>query len=109
VPPLTRDTSLPPGVASTTESGVVLDIEDAIEVKTGASPPRPSVRSQRPVPPPPSATDPMLHPSDMMIGESISILPWWRRSPRLTLGALALLVVVIVAAKAFTGGRRKTS
>jgi serine/threonine-protein kinase len=107
VPPLTRDTSPPPGTATATESGVVLDLDDAIEIQSADA-------GKRPAPPPPAPTEVMLHPPDMGADSprtggtniSLAVIPWWRRHPRKALGAVALLLMLIVGAKAFTGGKR---
>jgi serine/threonine-protein kinase len=107
VPPLTRDAAPPPGTATATESGVVLDLDDAIEIQAAPT-------SGRPAPPPPAPTEVMLHPPDMGADNprsggtniSLAVIPWWKRHPRATLGGVALLLMLIVGAKAFTGGKR---
>jgi serine/threonine-protein kinase len=108
VPPLTRDTAPPPGMAGPNESGVVLDLDDAIEVS-------PAEAGRRPAPPPPAPTEVMLHPPDMGADNprsggtniSLAVVPWWKRHPRAALAGIALLLMFIVGAKALTGGKRE--
>jgi hypothetical protein len=81
--------------ASGQESGLVLDLADVEEMAPGSGkrpPPRPGA------PPLGGTTEPILE-SDLIPP------PWYRRPSALV--AVALLVVLIVAVKAFTGGRRK--
>jgi serine/threonine protein kinase len=122
VPPLTRETPPAPdtivdvvGARPATvakpltgqESGLVLDLDDVVEVSPGSPPPRPRAA---PAPYPHAGpTEPMLHPPDMS-GEPVepieSVLPWYRRRVGIVVGAVALVLVLVVTAKAFTTGRR---
>src|SRR5882724_8837182 len=132
VPPLTRE--LPPapdtvvdvggarpgpvgsGASSDQESGLVLDLDDAVEVTPGRPPPRPHA------PPYPHAgpTEVMKHPPEMTPedraaaradDEAIeSLLPWYRRRVGVVVGALALALILFVAAKTLTSaGARHAS
>ena len=144
VPPLTRETPPAPdtvvdvvgaprgagGKAATgDESGLVLDLDDAIEVKPGSPPPRPNKPKLPKLPNPatpapyPNAgpTEVMKHPPDMSVpgaavaeggragdSEEIeSVLPWYRRRAGIAVGAIGLVLALVVTAKAFTTGRRK--
>jgi serine/threonine-protein kinase len=120
VPPLTRDTAPPPSAvvdgagarpdkkttkATGEESGLVLELDDAIEVTPGSPPPPPNAQAY----PNAGPTEVMKHPPDMSVpGEEIeSVLPWYRRRAGIAAGAIALVLALVVTAKAFTGGRRK--
>jgi serine/threonine-protein kinase len=74
------------------ESGLVLELADVEEMAPGRPPPRPGK------PPLGGVTSPVLETD--ILGP-----PWYRRKGALVV--LALLVVVIVGVKAFTGGRTK--
>jgi serine/threonine-protein kinase len=125
VPPLTRDTQPAPGAvvdgvgarpasaldkkaarAPGEESGLVLDLDDAIEMKPGSPPPRPNAL---PAYPNAGPTEVMKHPPDMSepFEEIESVLPWYRRRAGIAVGAIALVLVLVVTAKAFTTGHRK--
>ena len=129
VPPLTRETPPAPdtivdvvGARPATvakpltgqESGLVLDLDDVVEVAPGSPPPRPRAA---PAPYPNAGpTEPMLRPPGMMTADAPepepepepveSVLPWYRRRVGIVGGAVALVLVLVVRAKAFTTGRR---
>jgi serine/threonine protein kinase len=84
-PPRGRDGA---GMPTGEESGVVLDLADAIEVSAG-----------RPPPPPVTADEAI---PDLRGGSGT---PWYRRGPVL-LGALALVLLLGVAVKATRNGHR---
>jgi serine/threonine protein kinase len=90
-PPASRSTVGPLRAGDGQESGLVLTLDDAEEVR----------QSDRP-PPHPSATEPMRRPPEFVASDR----PWHGR-PLLRIGGAvaALLVVVIVAAKALSGRR----
>jgi eukaryotic-like serine/threonine-protein kinase len=139
VPPLTREAPPAPdtvvdvvgaargagGKAATgEESGLVLDLDGAIEMKPGSPPPRPNSPKLPNLPPYPNAgpTEVMTHPPDMSVpvpgvpvfapspavSEEIeSVLPWYRRRAGIAVGAVGLVLALVVTAKAFTTGRRR--
>jgi serine/threonine protein kinase len=88
-PPRTRDGA---GMPTGEESGVVLTLEDAIEVSGG-----------RP-PPPPVPTDESI--PDLRAGAGGG--PWYRRAPVLV-GMLAFVLLLAVAVTATRNGRRRSS
>src|SRR5579863_7296132 len=122
VPPLTRET--PPaasdtvvdvvgarrgdarkGVAATgQDSGLVLDLDDAVEVSPGSPPPPPKAAAY----PNAGPTEVMAQPPDMSAAPAApaepveSVRPWYRRRGGVVVGALALLLALVVTAKAFT-------
>jgi serine/threonine-protein kinase len=120
VPPLTRETppasdtvvdvaaARPAGArngkpASGEESGLVLDLDDAIEAKPGSPPPRPNAYPEA------GPTEVMKHPPPFRpVDEPIeSVLPWYRQRAGIAVGAIVLVLVLVVTAKAVTSGRRK--
>jgi serine/threonine-protein kinase len=128
VPPLTRETPPAPntvvdvvgtrpagarnGKSSGDESGLVLDLDDAIEAKPGSPPPRPNLSAY----PNAGPTEVMKHPPDMSPPavppikhdeEIESVLPWYRQRAGIAVGAIVLVLVLVVTAKAFTTGRHK--
>ncbi len=104
------------------DSGLVLDLDDAVEVTHGGPPPRPHYPHAGP-------TEPMMRPPGMMSPEEKlavaaiaqpartkeknekieSVLPWYRRRAGVVVAAIALLLVFVVTAKAFVAGRRQRS
>src|SRR5450432_4017494 len=86
------------------ESGLVLDLDDAIEVAPGSPPPRPHAAYPQAGPTVVSGPPDMSVPGDEPIE---SVLPWYRRRVGVVVGALALVIVLVVTAKAFTKGRRR--
>ncbi|HVU51072.1 MAG TPA: serine/threonine-protein kinase, partial [Polyangia bacterium] len=126
VPPLTRETppaadavvavngaGRPAGAASAKskgdESGLVLDLDDAIEMKPGSPPPRPHAPYPEAAPTevmkhPPHMTPPPARPHE----EIESVLPWYRRRAGIAVAAIGLVLVLVVTAKAFTTGKRKS-
>jgi serine/threonine-protein kinase len=128
VPPLTRETApapaavvdnvsvgaRPAGASARSkgeESGLVLDLDEAIEMKPGSPPPRPNVPYPEAAP-----TEVMKHPPHMSPpplraqgdDEIESVLPWYRRRAGIAVAAVGLVLVLVVTAKAFTTGRRKS-
>jgi hypothetical protein len=99
------------------DSGLVLDLGDAIEVTSGSPPPRPNQPKSPSAPnaaPYPNAgpTEVMAHPPDMSVpGETAaaepieSVLPWYRRRVGVVVGAVGLVVVLIIIAKQLTTAR----
>jgi tRNA A-37 threonylcarbamoyl transferase component Bud32 len=94
-----------PAAATGEDSGLVLDLDDAVEVTHGGPPPRP------PATPYPNAgpTEVMTRPPGMMPPEEPieSVLPWYRRRAGLVVAAIALVLVFGVTVKAFVTGRRR--
>jgi serine/threonine protein kinase len=89
------------------ESGLVLDLDDAIEVAPGSPPPHPHAPAY-----PHAGPTVVSGPPDMSVpgDEPIeSVLPWYRRRAGIVVGAIALVLVVIVTAKAFTTGKRRAA
>jgi len=124
VPPLTRETPPAPsavanvngaaaarpagaakGAPTGQESGLVLDLDDAVEVSPGAPPPRP------PAPYPNAGPTVVSGPPDFAAHakpEPIeSVLPWYRRRGGIVIGAVVLLLLFVVTAKAFTSSGRR--
>jgi eukaryotic-like serine/threonine-protein kinase len=100
----------PPGASAKSkgeESGLVLDLDDAIEMKPGSPPPRPVAAPY----PEAGPTEVMRHPPEMSPPppeeEIESVLPWYRRRAGVAVGAIVLVLALVVTAKAFTTGRRK--
>jgi len=118
VPPLTRETPPDPGAAVKSkgdESGLVLELDDAIEMRPGSPPPRPNAPYPEAAP-----TEVMKHPPHMsppgpaapvfkkpQDEEIESVLPWYRRRAGIAVAAIGLVLVLVVTAKAFTTGSRK--
>jgi tRNA A-37 threonylcarbamoyl transferase component Bud32 len=116
--PASAKPSAPPkrasgGTDAGQESGVVLDLEDAIEVVSAAA-------SKPPSPPLAGPTEVNRHPPDMSgVGvpagqanggdESVPDLspaPWYRGRSVFIAGAVALVLLFVVAVKGFSGGKR---
>jgi eukaryotic-like serine/threonine-protein kinase len=100
VPPLTREAPPEPPAARSTvgplragsgqDSGLVLTLDDAVEVRS----------ADRPPPPPPGATEVMTHPPRFAPSDRV-----WHRKPSVRIaGAGALLLVgALVSARALSG------
>src|SRR5450631_2024304 len=89
-PPASRSTVGPLRTGSGQESGLVLTLDDAEEVRA----------SDRPPPPPSSATEVMTHPPQFAIPDRA-----WHRKPavRIVGAGVALLLGAVVAARVLTG------
>jgi serine/threonine protein kinase len=89
-PPAARSTVGPLRGGSGQESGLVLTLDDAVEVRA----------SDRPPPPPSSATEVMLHPPQFAAPDRV-----WHRRPavRIVGAAAALLFGVVLTARALSG------
>jgi serine/threonine-protein kinase len=89
-----------------TDSGLVLDLDDAVEVTPGSPPPPPSaVKPAAAAYPNAGPTEVMKHPPDMGADSAPveSVLPWYRRRGGMIIGALALGLMLVVSAKLFSG------
>jgi serine/threonine protein kinase len=89
-PPAARSTVGPLRGGSGQESGLVLTLDDAVEVRA----------SDRPPPPPSSPTEVMSHPPQFAAPDRV-----WHRRPAVRIGAAAaaLLLGVVVSARALSG------
>ena len=89
-PPASRSTVGPLRGGSGQESGLVLTLDDAVEVRA----------SNRPPPPPSSATEVMSHPPQFAAPDRL-----WHRRPtvRIVVAAAVLLFGVVIAARALSG------
>jgi serine/threonine protein kinase len=87
------------------DSGLVLDLDDAVEVTNGGPPPRPHATAY----PHAGPTEPMMRPPGMMPPEERieSVLPWYRRRAGVVVAAIALVLIFVVTAKAFVAGRHQ--
>src|SRR5436190_22546132 len=100
VPPLTREA--PPEPVATTvgplragdgqESGLVLSLDDAVEVRS----------KHRPPPPPAAATDVMTRPPQFLAEDR----RWTERREVKVGGAIVIVVLLVLSVKAFSGGRK---
>src|SRR5215470_12208965 len=103
VPPLTREAPPEPPASRSTvgplragdgqESGLVLNLDDAVEVKRGASRP----------PPPPAATEVMSHPPPFVSKDR----PWNKRREVQIAGGVALVLLLVLAVKPLVRGDRR--
>jgi hypothetical protein len=104
VPPLTREAPPEPPASRSTvgplrggdgqESGLVLNLEDAVEVKRGGGRP----------PPPPAATEVMQHPPPFVSKDR----PWNKRREVQIAAAGGLVVLLVLAVKPLVRGDRHT-
>jgi eukaryotic-like serine/threonine-protein kinase len=103
VPPLTREAPPEPVASLSTvgplragdgqESGLVLNLDDAVEVK----------RSDRP-PPPPAATEVMKHPPPFVPADR----RWFERRAVKIAGMVGIALLFVLAIRASVGGRKTT-
>ena len=104
VPPLTREAPPEPPASRSTvgplrggdgqESGLVLNLDDAVEVKRGVSRP----------PPPPAATEVMSHPPPFVPKDR----PWSKRREVQIAGGVALVLLLVLAVKPLVRGDRRS-
>ena len=104
VPPLTREAPPEPPASRSTvgplrggdgqESGLVLNLDDAVEVKRGVSRP----------PPPPAATEVMSHPPPFVPKDR----PWSKRREVQIAGGVALVLLLVLAVKPLVRDDRRS-